>query len=151
MSLRTGDGATRTTDAEGRLTLSHSRSPANFLLQITADGYGPYLADWSSQSHDQPVPSQFTAELEAAWSVGGILVNQEGKPIEGAKIFSGIEFKKRAGDQRQMAYGTDLKSDAEGRWRFHCVPVSKTQFFVQINHPDHRPLNRSLWRVPISA
>ncbi len=139
--------AIRTTDAEGRLALSHSRSPANFMLQITADGYGPYLADWSSQSHDQRVPLQFTVELEAAWSVGAVLIDKEGKPIEGAKVFSGIEFKKRAGDHRQIAYGTDLKSDAEGRWRFHCVPVSKTQIFVQINHPDHMALNRSLSRA----
>ena len=93
------------------------------------------------------MPLQFTVELEAAWSVGAVLIDKEGKPIEGAKVFSGIEFKKRAGDHRQIAYGTDLKSDAEGRWRFHCVPVSKTQIFVQINHPDHMALNRSLSRA----
>ena len=128
-------------------SVSHSRSPTTFILLITADGYGPYLADWSSQSHDQPVPSQFTAALEAAWSVGAILVDKDGKTVEGAKVFAGIEFKKRAGDHRQVAYGTDLKSDAEGQWRFHCVPVSKSEIFVQINHPDHMPLNRSLSRA----
>ena len=96
-------GAFVATDAEGRLVVKLPRAPTYFDVFITIPGYGPYWAGWSSESHAQPIPSRFTAELEAGWSVGGIIVDSDGKPIEGVTIGPGIEYKKRPGDIRQMA------------------------------------------------
>ena len=65
---------------------SSFQAPTHFNVFITIPGYGPYWAGWSSESHAQPIPSRFTAELEAGWSVGGIIVDAEGKPVEGVTI-----------------------------------------------------------------
>ena len=59
------------TDAEGRLVVELPQAPSRFNVFITIPGYGPYWAGWSSETHAQPIPPRFTAELEAAWSVGG--------------------------------------------------------------------------------
>ena len=86
------------TDAEGHSWSSFPSAPTDFDVYITTPGYGPYWAGWSSESHAQPIPPRFTAELEAGWSVGGIIVDAEGKPVEGVTVGPSIEFKKRPGD-----------------------------------------------------
>lgn len=139
-------GTFATTDAAGRLRVLRPPAPRHFNVDITTPGYGPYCAKWSSETHPEPIPAQFTAELETGWSVGGIIVNDAGKPLEGVRIRPSIEFKKRPGDVKQLGVGTNLKSDAEGKWRFDSVPASKTEVFVEINHPDFLPLRRALTR-----
>ncbi len=139
-------GAFATTDDQGRLVVKLPRTPKNFDVNITTPGYGPYWAGWSSESHPQPVPARFTAELEAGWSVGGIIVDSEGKPVEGVKVHPSIEFKKRPGDVGQFGIGTTLKTDAAGKWRFDSVPASKREVSVEISHPSFKPHRPKLTR-----
>jgi protocatechuate 3,4-dioxygenase beta subunit len=139
-------GAFAATDVDGRLVVELPRAPTHFDMYITTPGYGPYWAGWSSESHAQPIPSRFTAELEAGWSVGGIVVDANGKPVEGVTVSPNIEFKKRPGEFRQMGIGTRLKTDAAGKWRFDSVPVSMGEVFVEIDRPGFRPGRRSLTR-----
>ena len=73
-------------DAEGRLVVELPPAPKWFDVSITIPGYGPYWAGWTSETHAQPIPPRLTAELEAAWSVGGIIVDGAGKPVEGVKV-----------------------------------------------------------------
>ena len=63
------------TDGEGRLAVERPPSPAWFDVFIEIPGYGPYWAGWSSDRRTQPIPPRLTAELEAGWSVGGIVVD----------------------------------------------------------------------------
>ena len=142
-------GSNRTlvaTDAQGNLVVTLPNAPTDFGVFITTPGYGPYWAGWSSESHAQPVPPRFTAELEAAWSVGGIIVDAAGKAVEGATVVPSVEFKKRPGETRQLAIGTNLKTDAAGEWHFDSVPVSMSELYVGIDHPSFKPLSRSLPR-----
>jgi beta-lactamase regulating signal transducer with metallopeptidase domain/uncharacterized GH25 family protein len=139
-------GAFATTDADGRLAVELPKTPSVFNVNITTPGYGPYWAGWSSENHIEPIPPRFTAELEAGWSVGGVIVDGEGKPVEGVKIRPSIQFKKRAGDLEQLGVGTNLKTDDAGKWRFDSVPASKSEVFVEISHPEFRPDRRPLTR-----
>ncbi len=134
------------TDDQGRLLITFPKAPASFSVDMTIPRYGPYWAAWSSESHAEPVPASFTAELEAAWSVGGIIVDDAGKPVEGVTVAPSIEFKKRPGDAQQLAIGTRLKTDAAGKWRFDSVPVAMAELYVGINHPNFKPVSRSLSR-----
>ena len=120
-------GAFLSADGEGRLVIELPRSLTALDVDITTPGYGPYWASWSSESHPEPIPSTFTAELEAGWSVGGIVVDADGKPVEGVKVTPSIEFKKRPGDLSQLGVGTNLKTDAAGKWRFDSVPASMAE------------------------
>jgi protocatechuate 3,4-dioxygenase beta subunit len=140
-------GSVLSTDAAGRLVIKLPRPPQRLDVDITTPGYGPYWASWSSESHQQPIPPQFTAELEAGWSVGGILVDPEGKPVEGARVAPWIEFKKRPGDLHQLGVGTIIKTDAAGKWRFDSVPASMGEVQVAIDHPRFKPFHRPLARA----
>jgi beta-lactamase regulating signal transducer with metallopeptidase domain len=133
------------TDDQGQLVVELAQVPTHFNVYITIPGYGPYWARWSSENH-APIPSRFTAELEAAWSIGGIIVDTAGKPVEGVIVWPSIEFKKRPGENQQMGTGTRLKTDAAGRWQFDSVPVSMSEVHVNINHPSFQPVRRRLTR-----
>jgi uncharacterized GH25 family protein len=137
-------GAFLMADADGRLVIDFRQVPKNLDVDITTPGFGPYWASWSSENHDEVIPATFTAVLEAGWSVGGIIVDPEGKPVEGVTVTPSIEFKKRPGDLRQLASGTRLKTDAAGKWRFDSVPVSMSEVYVGIDHPQFRSASRAL-------
>ena len=131
-------------DGQGRLAVERPQSQFDVFIQTP--GYGPYWAGWSSGSHAEPIPPRFTAELEAAWSVGGVIVDADGKPVQGVTIQPSIEFKKRPGATSQLASGASVQTDAAGRWRFDSVPVSMADVFVEVNHPGSMPIRRPLTR-----
>ena len=134
------------TDDAGRLAFEFPRAPGRLGVFITIPGYGPYCTRWSSANHDEPIPARFTAELEAAWTVGGIIVDPDGKPVGGVEVAPSIEFKKRPGDTRQFGSGARATTDATGRWRFDSVPVSMAKVHVEISHPGFMPIRRYLER-----
>jgi beta-lactamase regulating signal transducer with metallopeptidase domain/uncharacterized GH25 family protein len=139
-------GSVVATDAQGQLTVELPQAPKSLDVFITTPGFGPYWAGWSSQTHEEPVPTSFTAELEPAWTVGGVVVDDTGKPIAGATVSPFIEFKKRPGVTTQLGSGTQLKTDAAGRWHFDSIPDSMAEVDVAIDHPGHRPVQRPLAR-----
>ncbi len=134
-------------DNEGRMIVDLPPSPKRLTLFVTMSGYGPYCARWISQNHDQPIPPRFTAELEAAWSFGGIVVDPAGKPIAGVEVRPSIEFRKPPGDTRQFGVGARARTDASGKWRFDSVPVSMADVHVEIDHPSFQPVRRRLARA----
>jgi hypothetical protein len=134
------------TGADGRLALGLPKAPEYLNVYITIPGYGPYWAGWSSETHSVAIPAQFTAELEPAWSVGGVIVDGADKPIAGVAIRPWIEFKKRPGERQQLGSGATTKSDATGKWHFDSVPVSMPEVQVSIDHSAFKPLRRPLAR-----
>ena len=131
-------------DGDGRLVIDLPQVPKSLDVDITTPGFGPYWASWSSENHDEVIPSTFTAMLEAGWSVGGIVVDPEGKPVEGVTVNPSIEFKKRPGDLRQLGVGARVKTDAAGKWRFDSVPGSMSEVYVGIDHPRFKSVSQAL-------
>jgi len=134
------------TDGEGRLALKMVENLKSFSLFIQDPGYGPYWAEWSASERYESIPDRFEAVLDAGWSVGGVVVDEAGNPVEGVRINPSIEFKKRPGLTRQLGVGTNLKTDAQGRWRFDSVPDSMREVHVEVSHSSFQPLRRSLSR-----
>ena len=134
-------------DSAGVLVLKFPESLSGFSVSIQLAGYGPYWAGWSSANHPDPVPAKFTAQLDAAWSAGATIVDSDGRPVVGAEVRPSVDFKKRPGDTSRFGTGTQLSSDEAGKWRFHSVPVSKEELWVEINHADFMPLRLGLKRV----
>ncbi|MCA9023341.1 MAG: M56 family metallopeptidase, partial [Planctomycetaceae bacterium] len=90
------------TDDKGVLQLTIPPRPGRFNLSIQQPGYAPYWAGWSSSEQPETIPGEFTAQLDAGWTVGGIVVDEAGKPIAGAKVSPSVYFKKRPGDTRKL-------------------------------------------------
>ena len=134
------------TDGAGRIDLSIPQTAKTFGMLVQIPGYGPFWAEWSSAEHPNSIPQRFTANLDAGWSVGGVLVDDQGKPIQGAKIRMSIKFKKPPGNMSALYLGTRPVSDAQGKWRFDSVPASVNEFSAEINHPDFKANRLTLSR-----
>lgn len=139
-------GSFAKTDDQGVLVVKLPVSLRRFSLVIAIPGYGPYRAEWFSKDDPTVIPGRLTAELDLAWSVGGIVVDDAGKPVEGAKIRPSIDFKNRPGVTQLLGWGEQITTDAAGRWRFDNVPVSLGEVQVRINHPDFMPTWKTLPR-----
>ena len=98
------------TDSDGKLAVELPKVAKYFSIDIEVPGYGPYWAAWRSAERSEDLPEKFVAELDAGWSVGGIVTDSDGKPVKGATINPSIEFKKRPGDESQLGVGTDVKT-----------------------------------------
>ncbi|HEY1599833.1 MAG TPA: carboxypeptidase regulatory-like domain-containing protein [Pirellulales bacterium] len=139
-------GSFARTDDDGRVTLALRKVPVNFSAMIQTPGFGPYCAKWEANDHPEAIPEKFTAELDKAWSVGGVIVDEQGSPLAGVKVTPRLEFKKRPGDTRQFGAGARTKTDAFGKWRFDSVPNGLNEIHVEITSPNFMALRRSLTR-----
>ncbi|QDU12288.1 Regulatory protein BlaR1 [Gimesia maris] len=134
------------TNDKGELRFRIHHHMKRFNLSIKKPGYAPYWAGWSSIEHPEDIPEKFTAMLDKGWTVGGVIVDEAGKPIEGAKVSPSVNFKKRPGDTSQLGVGTKIKTDAHGRWQFDYVPASKAEVYLSVDHPDYRPWRKRVAR-----
>lgn len=134
------------TGENGSLVLAVLPRRGCFIVLIETPGFGPFWGVWVIREPSEAAPRRFTVELEAGWSVGGIIVDEQGKPQQGVTVNPSIEFRKVPGDRSQLVTGSRVTTDAAGRWRYDCVPVSMKDVFVAINHPSFKPLRRSLAR-----
>ena len=143
---KTDSGVMLQTDADGSLLLDLPKKLRRFAVIIEQPGFGPYSACWSSAAHPETLPAKLVAELEAGWSVGGVVVDRQGAPIQGARIRPNVSFKKGHGNTWGLESGKILTTDTQGKWRYCSVPASQRAVSVKINHPDFEPKCPSLLR-----
>ncbi len=138
-------GALMRAGPDGRLSFGLPAGQVDSLgLDVTTDGYAPLLASWSRKQRSERIPAQYTARLDAGRSVGGIIVDDEGNPIEGAFVHPSIQYKMREGRPDSLPFYTHLKTDAEGKWVYRSLPASMAELTVVIEHPQYVARQASL-------
>ena len=137
-------GTLAKTDENGQLKVNLPAIPRQLSLIIVTPGYGPYATRWAPSDNGHAIPEKFTAELEAAWSAGGIIVDAEGHPVAGVKLHPHIEFRKPPDDRSQLAIGNTVTSDNDGKWHFDSVPASLHEVDFSFDHSAFRSSSKSL-------
>jgi len=150
LGKRTSNVASITTDENGIMKVSLAKQPKSLWLSVIMPGYGPYMARWEPENNAQSIPGELKAELDAAWSVGGLVVDSNGKPVEGVKIHPHIEFKKPPDDRSQLAIGNTATTDKEGKWRFDSVPISMPEVSVGLDHSAFKRESKTLAKAAFS-
>ncbi len=130
-------GGMAETDDEGRAHFDLPEGATKRLnISIITPGFAPFWAGWNGDETGDVIPARETIRLDAGVRVGGIVVDDEGRPIPNVEVHPSIEFKKRDGDFSQLGIGNRVKSDAEGRWVFESVPASLASLNVGLEHQE---------------
>lgn len=134
------------TDANGRLAFQMPKDMSLLGVWIEQPGYGPYLAWFGSRYHPSMIPSRHVVVLESGWSLGGVLVDPQGRPIQGAKVNVAGKCRGPDGAVLDMMSLKEQTSDSKGQWRYDSISASTDDVVVWINHPEFQPFQRSLSR-----
>ncbi len=87
--------------------------------------------------------TDYTLELEPAETIGGTVRDQQGRPIEGARVFSTTYPAAYLSPEVYHSRNSGLAiatTDAQGRWRSNAVPVDArpdARVRVMVIHSDH--------------
>ncbi|MCA9139721.1 MAG: carboxypeptidase regulatory-like domain-containing protein, partial [Planctomycetales bacterium] len=138
-------GTVTTADAEGRLKVKLPKEKKYGLdFSIMAPGYGLFWAQWRTGDQSEVMPAKYVAHLDAGQSVGGIVVDDDGKPVAGASVHPFIRYKMRETDESELSTGWSAKTDDKGHWRCDFVPQSYDKLTVEIVHSDYEPTHLRL-------
>jgi len=99
-------------------------------------GFVPIHCLWGSGRGESDLPEDVHLRFQAGKWIGGIVQDQDGRPIEGAtvKVRKIVDLPKPAYYWHNVA---ELKTDAEGRWRWKGVPSDLSHFGIDVSHPSY--------------
>jgi peroxiredoxin len=115
-----------------------------YRIALSRQGYVAKYITWSQSQNDKvlDIPAQYTARMDEGATIGGIVKNENGEPVPGARvIFSGPP--PPANDQReQTAVAPNYhleRTDANGRWQNSEAPKHFRDLTFRVIHPDYVP------------
>ena len=147
VKVRAWVGANLVTDGAGSCSFALPKpTTADFSYRITIskDGYVPKYITWAKSRHDtiEDIPAAYTAKMEKAATIGGVLKGQDGQPIPGAKIiFSGLDASS-AVEREKTTVAPNFhveRTDADGKWQCNIVPQKFQDMIFRVDQPDFLP------------
>ncbi|MBI4023573.1 MAG: carboxypeptidase regulatory-like domain-containing protein [Verrucomicrobia bacterium] len=131
-------------DAQGLAVVELPRTLDILRIWVDVDGYVPLWAHWEQewQADGHLIPEEFTFKLPKGAMIGGFIKNEDGQPIQGARvevrIVGGIAEPQNCPIfSPWLAYGDGGRiTDAQGRWTLNNVPT-EVEVSVKLSHPDY--------------
>ncbi len=128
------------TDEKGMVSLNvPSGGDSRVQLSVKHDGY---LAQGASWNTGEEVPDNFKIPMKKGVPIGGIVHDEEGKPIEGVKV-EGIMTNRNSselpgkGKLQPYLNGELATTDKEGRWRVNSAPEEQLELQLKFSHPEY--------------
>ncbi len=136
-----------TTDDEGRFPIALAGDTTYFLQVVAAHpGFVPIEVRWSGTN----IPGAYTLALPRGVAIGGVVRDEQGRPIAGARVFASLTNIGPGGPERYATLGGEVAgvlTDAEGRWRSETLPATAgpgTRLAVEITHPDFSTIRQNM-------
>jgi uncharacterized GH25 family protein len=128
------------TDGEGHARIALPSTVKGARLWISKAGHVSLFRAWwgAARPDGEPVPSEATLVLRKGATIGGLVVDEDGYPIPGAKILLRLQGEPRETNERETL-GNDERvvADAKGRWRTDRAPPDNEETFcVAATHPE---------------
>jgi 5-hydroxyisourate hydrolase-like protein (transthyretin family) len=108
-------------------------------LSVKHDGY---LAQGVSWNEGEAVAETFTIPMKKGVPIGGIVHDEEGKPIEGVKVEGIMVFENSTqlpGKGKLQPYfsGDLATTNKEGRWQNKSAPEPAIELQLRFSHPEY--------------
>lgn len=133
-----GEPSNAVTDAKGSHRIQLPAQEARYFF-ITAhkEGMSPRQFSWNS---DQKIdlPESYTLAMEKGTSVGGIIQDEQGRPIADASVYLHVNDSRGKDDRVSAAvHNFPAKTDKQGRWICDMMPAEFQQVSVRLTHADY--------------
>lgn len=127
------------TDASGKCPLGLPSPDEGYIyLYATIDGYVPLRKHWVNQDSRDPRPAEFTFTVEKGRTIGGVVQDEQGKPVSGVKVRLSLSSQQYAEKGVAMVlWDKHFTTDSEGRWQLDHVPQRIDSLAVGLEHPDY--------------
>jgi thiol-disulfide isomerase/thioredoxin len=116
----------------------------NFAYRITLskDGYVGQYITWSKSQRDkvQDIPTNFLARLQKGVSVGGVVKNDKGEPVPGARVILSGPVPGNVGERVRSVVAPNFhaeRTDADGQWRFGEAPRDLETLLFRVIQSDY--------------
>jgi beta-lactamase regulating signal transducer with metallopeptidase domain/thiol-disulfide isomerase/thioredoxin/uncharacterized GH25 family protein len=118
-----------TTDSQGFATIQLPKALQILRLWASKSGYCGEFVNFQTNTavHTLVIPDDYQFRLVKGTLIGGVVKNEDGQPIKGAKV---------AYCHDEIFFNDDTVTDANGRWKFDDVRPSK-EVFIRVTHPDY--------------
>jgi uncharacterized GH25 family protein len=126
------------TDEEGIVSFNVPQK-GRTKVTIKHDGY---MAQGVSWNEGEEVPDAFTFPMKKGVSIGGIVHDEQGQPIEGVKIegivvVDGSTDLPSGGKVVPYIGGEIALTDKEGKWKLNSAPEEKVELQLRFTHPQY--------------
>ena len=140
------------TNGEGvcRIAMPEPR-PEQLGVFVWKGGFVPLCVVWDLSREASSLPAEFTLSLEQGSAIGGRVVDEEGRPIEGVTAFLNLWTVVQNGNPqvRPDILNRTALTDREGRWHFDEAPANLDSLIYRLKHPHFiEELNFSRADVP---
>jgi protocatechuate 3,4-dioxygenase beta subunit/peroxiredoxin len=127
-----------TTDDSGRCRIEVPHQvPMFFFINAAKEGLAPRTYAPASGKERASIPESYTMSMESAMSIGGIVRDEQGRPVAGVKV----TIMARSGPEGDPEYTyvpeVVVLTDARGRWRFTGMPSDWEWASFRFEHPDY--------------
>jgi thiol-disulfide isomerase/thioredoxin len=127
-----------TTDAEGRLTIALPTETGDYvMITARAEDRVPVEMSWRREAGVIKLPDEYTLRLERGTTIGGLIKDEEGRPIAGATIYLLVPSQVPHGEPRVSLWDYPVKTDAQGHWRCDVVPAEVDDVWIRLAHSDY--------------
>jgi beta-lactamase regulating signal transducer with metallopeptidase domain/uncharacterized GH25 family protein len=127
----------RTTDW-GQLDITHSTGPADrhIGVDVWADGFAQQRHFWGRKP-GEPIPDVATVRLLPGETLGGVVQDEQGRPIAGATVYLWSHNYKRK-DPHELLFDLRATTGPDGRWRTGGAPETTGELLgFRVVHPDY--------------
>lgn len=127
------------TDDEGMISLNvPSGAESRARLVVKHEGFVSVAVAWNP---GETVPEKVTIPLEQAVTIGGIVRDEEGSPVEsvsveGLVVTDGRTDPPGGGKVIPYVYGEIATTDADGHWKTTTMPTEQFGLQLRFTHPD---------------
>ena len=125
-----------TNETGTRAIVFRKGKPDYLSIEVTKEGFIPIRLAWRSSETTTVIPASYTLALEHGTSIGGVIQDEQGKPIEGASVYLLVPGKSENEAERVAIADYEVKTDAGGRWRCDIVPAKLDDIWIRLAHPD---------------
>jgi hypothetical protein len=105
------------------------------------EGFVSLRVFWQGDPTPPEIPKTFTVAMEPGTTIGGIVQNEQGEPIEAVTV--SVYYHKddpEAAENARVNIALDkVKTDKAGRWQFDRMPaqIDKNELRIFLQHPDY--------------